>query len=900
MASTGGVRLKRSELFPYTVLFGASLMLAGCAAAPKLEPTKSITLAGRVRGGQQPVTGSTLQLYAAGTTGDGSGATPLLLTTLTTSDGTGNAADGNGNAGNAFNTLPAGFFTLTGDYACPQGAQVYLVSRGGNPGLVAGTNNAALTMMAALGPCSNLTSTTNIFIDELTTVASVAALANYMTSYAALGSGSSDSTQLAAAFGLVNEYTNTSTGTVPGPTLPASTYASSIEIQTLGDAISGCINSAGGVAGDGSACGNLFADATVTVGAKPSNVIAALINIIKNPTLNVCAIYGLVPAVPPYQPTLSACPASWSLPISALTVSVSGPSSVSTGQTAHYTAAVTGTSNQTVTWMVDGTAGGSTISGTISATGLYTPPPTAPASTVTISAASILSSSATGSESVTLVPVTVSVAGPANVLFGQTGQYTATVSGGTQTVNWMVNGVIGGNAAEGLISNSGVYTAPATAPASPVTITAQSTVATNAYGFYNITVSPKALTYATGDTRTVTQPSYPSICATVYAQFTSSQRSSPPSAATDDTARIQAALNSSNCQNTGGSVELAVSGSNNAFFSELLTVTGEGLTIDSGVTLYGGATYNSGSYLVYITGANSSLTGVGTGTTQGTVDGRGDLLTGKTRLVEAVNANNLNVYNITLQQSLYPNLYVQGGNGTTIWGVTILTPATRANADGIDLDSLTNATVTNSTIEAGDDGVAVKTNNASNSNVTVTNNHLYGTHGLSIGSVNYNTVSNILFQNNYVYGTDLQGNVSASANGLVIKSDPACATTVQQVTYQNTCMKGVKHLITFYTNYAGTCTNNPGSPVFTDVIVNGVYATNSISGAYSEFIGYSAAAPSDASLAYVSLDSNALNTGTNASQYATISLDSSSVTPTGTGIVTQAFSTPGSVPSCTF
>jgi len=292
----------------------------------------------------------------------------------------------------------------------------------------------------------------------------------------------------------------------------------------------------------------------------------------------------------------------------------------------------------------------------------------------------------------------------------------------------------------------------------------------------------------------------------------------------------------------------------------------------------------------------------------GVIDGRGDILanTKSNRLVQATNATNLIVYNVTLQQSIFPNLYIQGGSGATVWGITILTPATRANADGIDLDSLTNVTVTNSTIEAGDDGVAVKPNNSSASNITVSNNRLYGTHGLSIGSVPKNTISNVLFLNNYVYGTDLVGNVSADANGLVIKQDPACASTVTQVTYQNTCMLGVKHLITFYTNYSGTCSNNAGNPVFNNILVNGVYATQSVSGAYSEFIGYSAAAPSSAALAYVSLDANGLNSGANATQYAAISLDSSSLTSatlTGsstTGMTTNTFSTPGSVPTCSF
>ena len=123
---------------------------------------------------------------------------------------------------------------------------------------------------------------------------------------------------------------------------------------------------------------------------------------------------------------------------------------------------------------------------------------------------------------------------------------------------------------------------------------------------------------------------------------------------------------------------------------------------------------------------------------------------------------------------------------------------------------------------------------------------------------------------------------------------------MQQVTYQNTCMTGVKHLITFYTNYANTCSGAAGNPVFTDILVNGVYATSSISGAYSYFYGASATAPSMAALAYVSLDKNTQSSGTTATQYATISLDDSSLTPSGTGVTTNAFSTPGSVPTCSF
>ncbi len=833
------------------------------------------------------MTGGLIQLYAVGTTGDGSAATPLIGTPLTTSDGSGNAANSNANVGNGFNSLPAGSFTLAGEYTCPSaGAEVYLVGTGGNSG--SGTNNN-LAMMAALGPCGNLSSSTFVFMDELTTVSSVAALANYMSSYSAAGSSTTDASALQAAFTTVNEYTDTSLGTVPGPTLPASTYASGIEIQTLGDAISACINSAGGVAGDRSSCGMLFTDTTPSGGAAPTDTIGAARNIVKNPTLNVCAIYLLVPPSPPFQPTLSGCPSNWDLPISTLTVNVSGPSSVYVGQTSQYTATVSGAANQTVAWMVNGVAGGSTATGTISSSGLYTPPSANSSDTVTISAASVLSTTATGSVGVTVQPVSVAVTGPANVLFSQTGQYSAVVTGAAQTVTWMVNGVTGGNAAEGTITTGGLYTAPASAPATPVTVGAQSTAVAAATGSYSVTVSGTALTYATGDSRTVTQPTYPAVCQTLSAQFTAAQRSSPPAAGSDDTSRIQAALSSSACKGTGKSVELAVSGPNNAFYSAELSVNGEGLLIDSGVTLEGNTAYSSQSELLNISGANSSLMG------PGTVDGRGDIVTGHPRLVQTNNANNFIAYNVTLQQAAYPNLYIQGGNGATVWNVTIRTPATRANADGIDIDSITNVTVNNSTVEAGDDGIAVKTNETAASNITVENSQFYGTHGISIGSQTFHGVTNVLFQNNYLYGSDLLGNVSADANGINIKTDQQCGGLVQQVTYQNTCLYGVKHLI-IVNAYYGSCSGTAGTPQFHDILVNGVLSQNSLSGAYEEFNGYSGSYLEQVYVAYADMDTTAQLSD----EYATVNLDDTNFTPSGTDVTTGSFSIAGSVPSCSF
>ena len=394
-----------------------------------------------------------------------------------------------------------------------------------------------------------------------------------------------------------------------------------------------------------------------------------------------------------------------------------------------------------------------------------------------------------------------------------------------------------------------------------------------------------AQTLATGDSRTVNQPVYPAVCQILSARFTSSLRSSPPSS--DDTSRIQTALTS--CAGTGKSVVLAPSGSNNAFYSGKLTVSGEGLVLDAGVTLFGSNSYASQAELVLITGSNSSLMG------PGTVDGRGDLISGTPRLVQASNITNLTVNNVTLTQARHPNLYVEGGNGFTAWGLTIRTPADRANADGIDIDSMTNATVINSSINAGDDGIAIKTNSAAASNMTIKNSRFYGTHGISVGSQTFHGVTNILFTGNYIYGVDLNGVAATDANAIRIKSDVTCGGLVKQVTYTNTCITKAKHLIVLDTEY-GSCSGTAGTPVFQDIVINGVFSTSSVSGAYTRIRGLDSSHLVNVFLAHISLDS----TTQSSDQDATAALDASNITPSGTGITTSSFAISGSVPSCSF
>ena len=296
-----------------------SLFLLGCS--PTLQRSQfsaPIGFSGNVTGGQQPIAGSLIQLYAVGTSGDRSAATPLLVNPVTSSDGS-SSTNQNANPGNANNSLPAGSFTISADYTCPsQSTQVYLVATGGNPGLTPGTNNPQIALMAILGPCGDLSPSTHINVNELTTVASIAPVTSFIGGYASLGSASSDASQFSAALSDTRKYTNTTTGTVPGPLLPSGYYASSYEIRALGDILATCIDSSGGVAGGNTPCGKLLQLATPPGGSAPADTIQAAINIVSNPTANVTSLFKLIPPSPPFQPGLIAAPASWTLSISVL------------------------------------------------------------------------------------------------------------------------------------------------------------------------------------------------------------------------------------------------------------------------------------------------------------------------------------------------------------------------------------------------------------------------------------------------------------------------------------------------------------------------------------------------------------------------------------------------------
>jgi streptogramin lyase len=278
------------------------LLTAGCGVSSTSPSVASgAAISGRVFGGQQPVVGASISLYAAGSGGPGMGAS-TLLTTVT---GTG------------------GSFSISSDYDCPSGsAQVYLVARGGNPGLTAVASNPALALMVALGNCSSLATTQSVTINEATTVAAAWGLAQFLGPGATVGASSSNAVGLRNAFAVANNLANSSTGTAAGAALPAGAVMESAKLYALADALAACVNSDGT-----SACGPLFSAATEG-GSVPANTLDAAIDIVRSPGSKIGAVFNAVPPQGPFQPSLSQVPNDWTMSIRYTGGGLYGPSAL--------------------------------------------------------------------------------------------------------------------------------------------------------------------------------------------------------------------------------------------------------------------------------------------------------------------------------------------------------------------------------------------------------------------------------------------------------------------------------------------------------------------------------------------------------------------------------------------
>ena len=294
------------------------LGLSGCSAnfgtTSDTATQTAVHIHGIVHGGQQPLSGAQVYMYAASTFGYGGNGIAPSSTNASTSlltAATGNPADGNGNF--YVTTDAAGNFDINGAFACSPGTEVYLYSAGGDPQLagigVAGASNPAATLLALVGNCASGTpgaafpTVTSVAMNEVSTVAAAYALAGFATDPLHIGAPTASGDTLAGT-GLTNAFTtglnlvNQVTG-LPNPTFPLNSNAvvPVTTINTVADVLAACVNS-NGVSSSG--CSTLFANTTYAT--TPTDTAAAAINLAQNAGTNINFLVQLANNASPFQP----------------------------------------------------------------------------------------------------------------------------------------------------------------------------------------------------------------------------------------------------------------------------------------------------------------------------------------------------------------------------------------------------------------------------------------------------------------------------------------------------------------------------------------------------------------------------------------------------------------------
>jgi streptogramin lyase len=284
----------------YTFTFGTGTL----TITPVNNPGAGFS--GKAMAGSQPVIGASVQVYAAGTTGNGSNGTALLSSTLTT--------DG------------IGVFTVPGGYACPAAnSPIYVIVRGGQVG---GVSNPAITFAAPVGTCSQLAFGTQFLINEVTTAATAYGLAQFLSPGGNIGATATNMQGLKNAVATVENLANLTTGTSPGPSFPPNGSLSIAKIYSIANLLNTCSSATAG-----SACATLFSATTPSGGAAPNNTLDAALNIALNPGSNVATLYAQSTASTAFTTALTAAPSDWTMFINFTGGGMNSPSGVGVDST---------------------------------------------------------------------------------------------------------------------------------------------------------------------------------------------------------------------------------------------------------------------------------------------------------------------------------------------------------------------------------------------------------------------------------------------------------------------------------------------------------------------------------------------------------------------------------------
>jgi sugar lactone lactonase YvrE len=264
----------------YSFTFGTGTLTITPASNP------GVGFTGRAMAGIQPIIGAAVQVYATGTTGNGSAGTALLGTTLTTD--------------------AAGAFTVPAGYGCPVAAsQLYVIVRGGQVGAAA---NSAIALATPIGACNQIASGAQFVINEVTTAATAWGLAQFLSAGGNIGATSTNTQGLANAVATVANLANLTTGTSPGASFPSNGSSPAAKINSLANLLNTCT-----AAASSTGCTPLFSVTTPSSGTAPSNTLAAALNLVRNPGTNVATLYTQSTASTAFTPALTAPPSDWTM-----------------------------------------------------------------------------------------------------------------------------------------------------------------------------------------------------------------------------------------------------------------------------------------------------------------------------------------------------------------------------------------------------------------------------------------------------------------------------------------------------------------------------------------------------------------------------------------------------------
>jgi polygalacturonase len=198
------------------------------------------------------------------------------------------------------------------------------------------------------------------------------------------------------------------------------------------------------------------------------------------------------------------------------------------------------------------------------------------------------------------------------------------------------------------------------------------------------------------------------------------------------------------------------------------------------------------------------------------------------RMMILAHCDNFTLYRIQLRNS--PNFAVSyaGGNGFTVWGIVINEPKDALNGDGINLGQpwpevatdTTNVIIANSYIHAGDDNLAIKSRTGSaTTHVSVIHNHFYAGHGIGTGSSTSGGISHVRVSDLTLDGT---------STGINMKSNDKLGGLVDDVEFENICIRGARTPISIGTHSGSTghhevdATESNKPPQYTDVRLSDV------------------------------------------------------------------------------